>query len=917
MLGKCTELVESYPFASIAIDSDGKVIAINSLLESLLLVDKNTLVGLDFASAFQCHSFSARDLSSFITQWPISNVELYGKFKPITESSKGVRLTMTTDSVNNVLVAIVVKSRDWRVDCAQVKNELSLVNFAVGAANIGVWEYNLGNKSSYFSETSRKLLNINSNDSFNWPDFLNLIYEEDKGILEVFFEQHIELRIPLQVDFRAIINGQLRWFQLRGEAAISPDSSKSIRGSLIDCTHDKEIVTELNGAMESKRIAMQAGQIGTWYAECDEGGHWHWTWDEMTNHMFGFSAQDINNTEKFIRSLHPQDSIGALRTIRDSLESGSAFSLQYRIFGDDGGVRHLISRGRTSKKNNEKYYRIDGVCIDQTPIHKYQMELKELNAQLESRVAERTKELERAKEHAEESSRIKSDFLAMMSHELRTPMNGVIGSLDLLAQSAQSPDAMDLIQCSMTSAKNLVFILNDILDINKVEAGKLRVEHRSFNLSEIIDNVIGVFLPIALKNQILLKVNEVADVPMMVVGDEIRVRQILFNLLGNSLKFTHTMAKQQGIVELNVSRDSDDESILRFDIIDNGIGIDKKTQKKLFKPFIQAERSITRKYGGTGLGLAISSELAQLMGGSITLESEVGCGTTFTARLPLEPDLNTESSDYHSFNNSSVAVHSFTPLAKKTCVLIAQYLESVSRQIKIFDYEGGERECNVIFFVSLDVKNELESLNSFIDDNAQRSAIVLLVPTSDFDFTRQHFPTLRMFRLESTTRLQVINSVAQILQESTPLELENWGEDFELEQREVSSVTGCSSDILIVEDNQLNQKIMLKQMDNLGFSCDLAQDGAQGIEKWLCNNYRVILTDCHMPNVDGYQMTEKIRQIEQQEQRMPVPIVAVTGAAMAGDEQRCLDIGMSDFVSKPVQLADLRNVITRWYYNGT
>jgi len=900
------------PFAMLVIDQKLEIVAANQALEAMLQLEQEQLNGLHLAAIFDCY-----DQVLPLANQPIKNSEIFGQFVLTPTTELNVRLTVSAID-NGIITIMVAIAQDWQSDFKRINNSLSRLSFAVDAADIGVWEYDLKYGGSYFSEKCRELLNVSSQQPFSWQDFIGLVYDDDVTILEAFLEQHVKYNIPLNLDFRLQVGNELRWFHMRGEVVLLRGEAQNIKGSLTDCTHAKQIVTELNDAMESKRIAMDAGQIGTWKSEYDQQGQWCWSWDEMTNNMFDLLPQQTGDIDKLFNQIHPEDADMVKLALEASLTQGIPFSLNYRLLLKNDDVRYLVCRGRTTKNIGDKNYRIDGICIDQSTVHRYQQELQQLNSELEVRVVKRTQELELAKEQAEHSSQIKSDFLAMMSHELRTPMNGVIGSLDLLATSKQTADSMDLIQSSMTAAKNLVFILNDILDINKIEAGKLSIEERPYCLSEIIDNVIQVFVPIAAKSNLILKVSEDPGIPLMVKGDAIRMRQILFNLLGNALKFTHSTAEKQGVVLLKVSLDNSDGRNLRFDIIDNGIGIGAQTQKQLFKPFIQAELSTTRKYGGTGLGLAICDNLVQLMGGLIVLTSAPGEGSTFSVTVPFKSVEEQHEIYGDALDGVKVALRCLSDFGQASSARIALSLLASCQGITVTNYGIGDKDeldSDATFIVATDLSRELEQLNGLLGESVAGDPVILLVCEPDIELARYHYPALKILRMASLTRIQTIESTINMIKQADELQLDDfddWDLDPELGSEDCNS-TMLTGEILIVEDNPLNQKLILKQMDNLGFTCDLAHDGLQGIEKWKNNDYRLILTDCHMPNLDGYQMTQKIREIERNEQRSEIPIIAVTGAAMSGDAERCYELGMSDFVSKPVQLADLRKVLTRWY----
>ena len=615
---KHLDRLSTSPFPTFVVNQHGIIEGVNKLCHDTLDIHGKNLVNQYFLNVFAFdNKFSQNDALSSKVGGQFS-VKLTKQFSTNdTEADScgcGINLVVGATDEQNRTWFTVTTSVNPHIEYERLSNTLSRLYDAVDGAGIGIWEYNTLTQQAFFSSKFRETIDISHNHKLTWSNFKERIFVEDQPIFEIFFSEHINHGILLDFEFRMSIKGEIRWLQLKGEALPTNSQATNIMGSLVDCTQAKNTLTALNEAMESKSLAMEAGRIGTWRAELTQDGDWVWEWDILANELFGLDLEDMGKLDKLSAALHPDDVNKVKEATQKSLATGEVYTQHYRAIMPDGEVRYFMSKGKVSQNALGENCRIDGICIDQTTMHVIQDQLKLLNNQLEQRVDKRTKELMLSKEHAEKASQIKSDFLSMMSHELRTPMNAVIGSLDLLTTTKQSIESMDLIDTAKTSAQNLVFILNDILDINKIEAGKLLIEDRAFSLVEIIDNVIKVYIPVANKSNITLEVEEDPSIPMFVKGDAMRVRQILFNLLGNALKFTSSTPEKHGQVKLHAKVIESNEfiSTITIEIIDNGIGIDRATQQKLFMPFIQAEHSTTRKYGGTGLGLAICGKLGSV-----------------------------------------------------------------------------------------------------------------------------------------------------------------------------------------------------------------------------------------------------------------------------------------------------------------
>ncbi|EME68850.1 hypothetical protein H261_16341 [Paramagnetospirillum caucaseum] len=691
-------------------------------------------------------------------------------------------------------------------------------------------------------------------------------------------------------------NGTSFWGRTSGRAIDRDDLSKGSVWVCDDITERRDWENRIRQAEERLRALTNSLPVAVFELRREGDLFWFSFTGRQVRSILGVGPDELRANAGRLYGAVQDDEREALEgVIDDAVGRGVRFSAQFRLDAPDERWVRMEAQPIAGEEGGAVWA---GFFQDVTAVKQAEAALTQ------------------AKELAEDATRMKSDFLANMSHEIRTPMNAIIGMSHLALKTDLTPRQHDYVKKIQGAGQHLLGIINDILDFSKIEAGKLAVERVDFDLDKMLDNIAGLLTEKTGAKNLELVFDIPSDVPRTLIGDSLRLGQILINYANNAVKFT-----EKGEIDIiaRVKERGEDEVLLYFAVRDTGIGLTEEQMGRLFQSFEQADTSTTRKFGGTGLGLAISKKLAELMGGEVGVESEYGKGSTFwfTARMGIgaarkrhllpSPDLRGYRALVVDDNDNARAV-------------LSDLLSSMTFRVR--DLPSGREAVD-------EVKRAA--------DRGEPYDIVLLdwrMPGMDGIDTARHLkalelnPAPRLLMVTAYGREEVLNQIAEAGIEDVLIkpvsasilfdtvmrmfggpsaERRETAGELSPSQENLATIAGAR--ILLVEDNDLNQEVATELLTDAGFLVEVAGDGAVALEMVQRNSYDIVLMDMQMPVMDGVTATMEIRRLGRFD---ALPIVAMTANAMQRDRDRCIEAGMNDFITKPIDPDQLWTALLRW-----
>jgi two-component system, sensor histidine kinase and response regulator len=764
------------------------------------------------------------------------------------------------------------------------------LNIAQTAAGVATFDFDFRRNSRICSDNFRELLGIPSAtplDDLNRA--LSRVHPDDFAHVRSAPLETTAADPYYRCEYRVLLDGGAeRWIGEKAKVSRGPSGDvERITGALVDISDLKHTKAALGSVEIRLERALRGTQDGLWEIDLLTQVSWYGL---RFGELLGYSVEELGSShEQFVALIHPEDRERVALSLDDHLEHRAVYDLEFRVRHKAGHYEWMRARGQAERAADGTPLRLAGAM--QLITDRKHAEQASLDAKLT----------------AEAANRAKSSFLANLSHEIRTPMNGVIGMSQILAETPLDNTQREYLDIIRGSAKALLSLINGVLDLSKIEADRLELENVEFDLIHMLyETVAATALQTAAKG-IELIVSIEAEVPVLIRADPGRLRQVVLNLLGNAVKFTH---EGHITVHLATQVDADGRTSLTLEVTDTGIGIPADRLDRLFKSFSQVDSSTTRHYGGTGLGLSIVKRLAELMGGEVGVRSEVGSGSTFWVRVRV---------DVVKEQPPRIPIG----LGRKILIVddIRAARDSLALKLKLYSYDtiavGSVDEAleQLAKHSSFDLvlADELMPMRGGLD--------LLAVLRSDSRYARLPLILLSLFGAEHDTTdhehrpnaiglkpiraAHLASLIDQVLTGKTP-------HAPNLKSSPQARATFRGNKILLVEDNPVNQRVAQRTLQSLAAEVTIANNGAEALERIAAATFDAVLMDCQMPVMDGFTATRRIRELESSRGSKRLPIIALTANVMSEDRENCIAAGMDAHLGKPIEPAQLIEALSRY-----
>jgi two-component system, sensor histidine kinase and response regulator len=902
--------IESASTSMLAVDRAGRIVLANAQATAIFGYDRSELVGHlveDLVpERFRAgHCSFRQDYFSAAKMRPMgSGRDLLGLRKDGTEFPVeiGLNTIETKDGVFAVCSILDVSDRK------RTENELRLIHdelekrvrersaelvasrerldLALKSAAVGTWDWNLAESRVVWDDYIHAVYGLNPGTfGGDYTSFERLLVPEDRERVSREVMRAIEGKAEFDTTFEVVWpDGSHHFVAVRGKVYRDVHGNPvRMTGVNWDVTERRKAVAALRESEERLNLALKSSGVGTWSWNVVENSI---IWDDYIHPLFGLEPGTFpGRYEDFVPMVHPEDRDRVTREVKLAVEENAPYDTEYRVVWPDESVHWIGARGRIYRDHAGRPLRMTGVCWDVSDKKRVEAELIV------------------ARDLAQSANRAKSSFLANMSHEIRTPMNGIIGMTQLLSQTELRSHQREYLETVNESAQILMRLLNDILDFSKIEAGKLELERINFRLPDCIARAAQMLSLRAAEKGLEIACRVAPEIPHFLTGDPGRLQQVLVNLLGNAVKFT-----EAGEIYVNVDVESIENATIQLHVTvrDSGIGIAADQLEKIFLPFEQAESSTTRRFGGTGLGLTISRQLVELMHGRMWVESEPNKGSTFhfTVQLGIaEKQHEHMPAEFDALLDVLVLI--VDDIATNRRVLsellsywhmhpiVAESADAARRAL----HQANESHHPVRLILldhHMPVEDGIDFAESVKDWIHREHCPVIMISSGTAPTDSEHCQKLGIRRLMTKP---VISS--ELLDEI----LHQFGSTSPGTPAPIPSTATCAlvrpRRVLLAEDNAINRRVALGLLHARGHQVVFAENGQEAVELSAQREFDVILMDMQMPVMDGYEATKLIRQREQQTGGH-IPIVAMTAEALKGDREHCLEVGMDDYVSKPV-----------------